>query len=481
MILGIDQGTTGTTAVVLSPKGKILGQKTTPVRQFFPKPGWVEHDPHQIWKAVGEAVVGALKKAGVSSKKIRCIGLTNQRETVSLFENDKALHRFIVWQDRRTSDFCEKLRGVESRIMEIAGTPVDPYFSASKISWLIRELKLSRFKNIRFRTIDSFMISKMTGQNFIEATNASRTSLMDLRRAEWSEELFGVYDIPLEIAPKILPSQNSQLKTRGLSFLPDGIPVSGILGDQQAALFGQLGWKEGVGKITFGTGSFVLLNTGQKIVRSKTRLVSTLALQWANGQKDYALEGSVFICGAWIQWLRDQLGILRSSADSESLAKKVKSSEGVIVIPALSGMGAPFWNPNARGEILGLSRGSSKAHIARASLEALAFQNRALIDSMRADATLANENWRVDGGAAANHLLMQIQSNVLNSELVKPKNLEATAIGAALLAAHSEKILDLKEIEATWKKDRAFKPESERSAIEKLYQSWLSRASALGH
>jgi len=476
MILGIDCGTTGTTAVLLNLKGKVLGRKTVSVRQYFPQAAWVEHSPPQIWKTVGEAVTGALRAAKISPKKIQCIGLTNQRETVSLFDGETPLHPFIVWQDRRTAAYCESLKKYEDKIIDIAGTPVDPYFSASKIRWLLKKLSIqSPSSRLRFRTVDSFVVFKMTGRDCIEATNASRVSLMDLKRIRWSEDLFDLYEIPRSLAPTIIPSQNLDLKTRGLSFLPDGIPISGILGDQQAALFGQSGWNPGAGKITFGTGSFILLNTGKTCVRSKNRLVSTLALQWRSGEARYALEGSAFICGAWIQWLRDELGLIKKSAEIAALARSAKTSDGVMVIPALSGLGAPFWKSHARGAILGLTRGSSKAQIARASLEALAFQNRALIDAMKKDAKISKEDWRVDGGAASNNLLMQIQADVLGKNIIRPKNLEATATGAAFLAAEASGLLSLKEIQQTWKPDRRFEPRSDVSTLENLYQAWHTK------
>jgi len=475
MILGIDQGTTGTTAVVLSHKGKVLGRATTPVKQFFPEPGWVEHDPRNIWKTVETSVVSALRKARVNPKKISCIGLTNQRETVSLFRGSEPMHRFIVWQDRRTSSFCDQLQKNEESIIKIAGTPVDPYFSSSKIRWLLEALQIEQTSStMRFRTIDSFLIYQMTGADVMEATNASRTSLMDLDSCTWSDELFEIYGIPRSLAPRIIPSQNSELRTKGLKFLPDGIPVSACLGDQQAALFGQCGWNEGSGKITYGTGSFILLNTGKNSVRSKSKLVSTLGLQWQNGEKYFALEGSVFICGAWIQWLRDGLKMIRSSSDSETLAKKTKDSGGVFVVPALTGMGAPFWKADARGAILGLTRGSSEEHVALASLEALAFQNTALIEAMKNDADLKRVEWRVDGGAVSNKLLMQIQSDALSAKIIRPKNLEATATGAAFLAAHQQGIMSLKDIEAAWKLDQVFEPGRFSESRQALYSQWMT-------
>ncbi|MBN8553826.1 MAG: glycerol kinase GlpK [Deltaproteobacteria bacterium] len=480
MILAIDQGTTSSRAILLDAKGRLIASHSVAIVQHYPKPGWVEHDPKDIWSSVEKSIVGAIRKARISPKKILSIGISNQRETVSLFDGDKPLHRFIVWQDRRTSDECQKLKKFEKIIQKKSGLPVDPYFSSTKIRWLIEKLKISPSqKSIRFRTIESFLISKMSRKDFTEATNASRTSLMNLQSLKWDPELLEIFGIPKSFCPEIISSQNTEIKTKGLHFLPDGIPISGILGDQQAALFGQMGWRAGEGKITFGTGSFILLNAGEKPIESKNSLVSTLAIQWKDRKKLYALEGSAFICGAWIQWLRDELKLIKNSAEIENLAEKVSSSEGVMVIPALSGMGAPFWKPEMRGEILGLTRGSSQSHLARASLEALAFQNRALIDAMKKDSPGLKLNWKVDGGAVKNNLLMQIQADILQSTIIRPKNLEATAFGAGMLSAHALDLIDLKTIEKSWKQERSFKPQRTSSAdLVPLYARWLQRVSS---
>lgn len=474
MILGIDQGTTGSTALLLTNEGKLIASETADLPQHFPQAGWVEHDPQEIMKSIGQAVTGVLQKANQSAKNIQVIGLTNQRETVSLFENKKPLHRFIVWQDRRTSTLCDKLKPYRKKIIQKTGTPLDPYFSSTKIQWLYKNLKLSKKnKDIRFRTIDSFLIEQFTGEDAIEATNASRTQLMNLKKAKWDDELFDLLAIPRSARPQLIPSEKMNLRTKGLDFLPDGIPIQSIMGDQQAALFGQEGWKRGTGKITFGTGSFILVNTGDKPIISKNALVSTLALQWSSGACLYALEGSVFICGAWIQWLREQLQMIKTSAESESLAKEVQDSGGVLVVPALSGMGAPFWKPHLRGLIAGLTRGTQRGHIARASLEALCFQNRALIQAMQHDLPDMRIEWKVDGGAVQNDLLMQIQADVLGSTLNRPKNLEATALGTAMLAGYAEGMLSLKEIKALWQQDQKFtsKKQSTKKYLE-TYREW---------
>lgn len=481
MILGIDQGTTGSTAVLLSDHGRVLGAFTSAVPQHYPRPAWVEHHPEEIWKSVRLAIAGVMKKANAKPHQISAIGITNQRETVSLFDGARPLHRFIVWQDRRTSATCERLKKHETLIRSRSGLTLDPYFSASKIQWLLKKLKPSlRNRNLRFRTIDSFLFQKLCQEDAIELTNASRTSLLNLRKRIWDPQLFETFDIPLHMAPRCVPSEGFHFKTKNSGILPDGIPVVAAMGDQQAALFGQLGWRAGEGKMTYGTGSFILLNTGETCVHSKNRLISTLAIEFSNGKSQFALEGSAFISGAWIQWLRDQLRIISNSGESESLAREVSDSAGVFVIPALAGLGAPFWNPHARGAILGLTRGTSRAHLVRASLEALSFQNKALVDAMAKDYGKTRLQWRVDGGAVKNDLLLQIQADVLKTTLIRPKNLEATATGVALLAAYSRGILSMNEIAKSWNEDRRFKPKLQSSSrLLRAYKNWILTAQSL--
>ncbi len=479
MILGIDQGTTGSTAILLSQDGSFLGSFTAAVPQHFPQPGWVEHEPSEIWKSVTDAIKGVLKKVSKPASEISVIGITNQRETVSLFDDHTPLHRFIVWQDRRTADVCKKLERHKGTVRNLSGLPIDPYFSATKISYLLKKVpNAKKIKKLRFRTIDSFLFSKFSGEDAIEVTNASRTSLLNLKTLQWDERLFDIFSVPSHIAPPIISSEGFEYRTKNLDFLPDGIPIRAALGDQQAALFGQLGWKKGDGKITYGTGSFILLNTGNKFIRSKNNLVSTVALQLKSGQTTYALEGSAFISGAWIQWLRDNLKMISDSAESEALASQVDSSAGVIIIPALSGMGAPFWKPDMRGGILGLTRGSNRMHIARASLEALCFQNKALIESMVRDYRGLKPSWRVDGGAVKNNLLLQLQANILGTKIIRPQNLEATATGVALLAAYSHQLLSLNDIQRLWQQDQIFSPQStKKSELEKNYHAWIKALS----
>jgi glycerol kinase len=473
MLLGIDQGTTGSTAVLLTGAGRRLASFTSAVPQHFPYPGWVEHDPEEIWKSVGLAVKGVLKISGANPKKIRAIGITNQRETVSLFQKEQPLHRFIVWQDRRTTEMCEKLKGSEKFVRSHSGLPIDPYFSATKIRWIAEKLKLKKNSDVKFRTVESFLLNRLTGADVTEATNASRTSLLNLQHVSWDDDLFEFFRIPKHWAPTLIASEGFSFRTKRVGFLPDGIPICAALGDQQAALFGQLGWNSGTGKITYGTGSFVLLNVGEKPVISKNALVSTVALKWSSGRTAYALEGSAFICGAWVQWLRDQLGMIESADESEELARRAENSGEVYVVPALSGMGAPFWKPRIRGAIVGISRGSAKPEIALASLEALCFQNKALVDAMLKDFPKVKPSWRVDGGAVKNNLLLQIQANVFNSNIIRPQNLEATASGVAQLAGLSAHLLSESDIQKNWKKDREFFPkkDGQHSMLEK-YRRW---------
>lgn len=474
MILAIDQGTTGTTAILMSISGDLISKTTIDFPQHFPKSGWVEHHPEEILTSVELAVRGVLSESARSAQEIKGIGITNQRETVTLFDGDRALHPFIVWQDRRTSDLCNKLKRSEKTVMRRSGLPLDPYFSGTKIRWLIDKLKVSRTnKKIRFRTIDSFLIHYFTGEDAIEITNASRTSLLHLKKRTWDPELLKIFKVPESFCPRVIPSEGMDFKTRGLDYLPDGIPIMAVLGDQQAALFGQCGFKKGSSKITFGTGSFILVHTGDKPVASKNKMISTIALQMKNGQTTYALEGSAFICGAWIQFMRDQLKFFNKASDSETLAIQTPDPDGVYVIPALSGLGAPFWQPQIRGAIVGLTRGSSKAHVARASLEALAFQNKALIDAMKKDTQMKQLSIRVDGGAVANDLLMQIQADVLGSSVIRPKNLEATGLGVGLLASLSLGYLKISDIQKLWVKEREFKARSKNyKELQKKFVIW---------
>ena len=468
-LLAIDQGTTGSTALVMGIDGRTLGRESVELPQHFPKPAWVEHDPGEIAESVERAVAGALRRAGVSGADIAALGITNQRETTIVWDraSGRPIARAIVWQDRRTSDECQRLRdaGHESLVRERTGLVLDPYFSATKIAWLLDHQGVrarAEAGELAFGTVDSYLIWSLAGgaaaraPHVIEITNASRTSLMHLDTGAWDERLCELFRVPRALLPEIVPSTGELARTHGFAPLPDGIPITGVAGDQQAALFGQACFEPGDAKCTYGTGAFLVVNTGARRVRSRYGLLSTMAWQIA-GETQYALEGSCFVAGAAVQWLRDGLGLIRSSAEVEALARSVSSSDGVVFVPALSGLGAPHWDPGARGLITGLTRGSNRAHIARATLEAIAFQVADLVTAIREDLALEQREAgtgpqsrgvagrisderssvariRVDGGAAQNNLLMQFQSDISDLCIERPLDLESTARGAAMLA-----------------------------------------------
>ncbi len=446
-ILAIDQGTTGTTALVMGLDGSTLGRKNCEFPQHFPKPGWVEHEPSEIWQSVLGAVSGALELSGVRGSDIAAIGLTNQRETTLLWDRatGKGVQRAIVWQDRRTATACAELKaaGHEARVRAITGLVLDPYFSGTKLSWLLDHVSGARAAaeagTLAFGTVDSFLVWQLAGgaeghaPHVTDATNASRTLLMDLASRTWSEEMCALLRVPARVLPEITPSAARVAVTRNVPGLPDGIPITGMAGDQHAALFGQACFAAGDAKCTYGTGAFLLVNTGPRPVASRSGLLSTLAWQ-IDSEVVYALEGSCFIAGAAVQWLRDGLGIIGSAQEIEALASSVASSEGVAFVPALSGLGAPHWDPDARGLITGITRGTTRAHLARATLEAIAFQVQDVIAAMSEDLGQPITRMRVDGGAAANDLLLQTQSDFGAVTVERPTELESTARGAAMLA-----------------------------------------------
>lgn len=447
-ILAIDQGTTGSTALVMSLDGETLGRSNHEFPQHFPQPGWVEHEADEIWASVEASVGEALADAGVSGAEIGAIGITNQRETTLLWERetDRHLHRAIVWQDRRTADRCQELKGEghEEHVRRATGLVIDPYFSGTKLAWLLDQvpgsMKRAEAGELAFGTIDSFLVWKLAGGAKHEAphvsdvTNASRTLLMNLETRAWDSEMCGIFGVPHEVLPKIVPSAGKIAETRGFRHLPDGIPISGMAGDQQAALFGQGCHSPGDVKCTYGTGAFVVLNTGSEVTRSRFGLLSTVGWQLEGRDVVYALEGSCFIAGAAVQWLRDGLGLIASAAESEELAASVESTGGVYFVPALAGLGAPHWDPEARGLICGITRGTTRAHLARATLESIALQVQDLVEAMEDDLGRPLTRLRVDGGAAANDLLMQLQSDFSALTVERPKDLETTARGAAMLA-----------------------------------------------
>lgn len=468
-LLAIDQGTTGTTALVMSREGETLGRATQEFPQHFPEPGWVEHDAGEIWESVTRAVAGALQAAGVRGTDVAAIGITNQRETTLLWDRStgQPVHRAIVWQDRRTAAHCARLKqaGHEPRVRETTGLVLDPYFSGTKLAWLLEHVEGAASRaasgELAFGTVDSFLVYRLAGggasaPHVTDATNASRTLLMDLGRLAWSDAMCELLGVPRAVLPQIVPSAGVVATTKGVPGLPDGIPIAGIAGDQHAALFGQACLAPGDAKCTYGTGAFLLVNVGPKPVPSRFGLLATLGFQ-TNGQVVYALEGSVFIAGAAVQWLRDGLGIIGSAQEIEALARSVPDSGGVSFVPALSGLGAPHWDADARGLISGITRGTTRAHLARATLDAMALSVNDVVQAMRDDLGQPIARLRVDGGAVANDLLLELQAGISDMTVERPRDLESTARGAAMLAGLGAGIYS-SETEAAKivKLDRAF-------------------------
>jgi glycerol kinase len=452
LVLAIDQGTTGTTVLVVDQKLTVRARGYREFAQIYPRPGEVEHDPEAIWASVTGALAEALRPE--DAERLAAIGITNQRETTLLWEraSGRPVANAIVWQDRRTAPQCAELKaaGHEDFVRKHTGLVLDPYFSATKIKWLLDDIAGLRDRaeagEIAFGTVDAFLVWRLSGGRVhaTDVTNASRTLLLDLETLRFSEDLCEIFDVPAQILPEVKPSSGRIAETRGVPGLPDGVPIAGIAGDQQAALFGQDCVDTGDAKCTYGTGAFLLMNVGPRPTPSQRGLLSTVA--WTLGEdagntvgpvprKAYALEGSAFIAGALVQWLRDGLGIIEKAADVEALARSVPDSGGVTIVPALSGLGAPHWRPDARGLISGITRGTTKAHLARAALEAIALQNVDLLGAMQADAGHAITNLRVDGGASANDLLMQLQADLSGLQIFRPEMVESTALGAAKLAA----------------------------------------------
>jgi len=480
-ILALDQGTTSSRAIIFDKKGSIVCTAQKEFTQIFPQPGWVEHDANEIWSTQLGVAVEVITKAGLSPKNIAAIGITNQRETTVVWERStgKPIYNAIVWQDRRTATFCDELRakGLDKMIQQKTGLIVDAYFSASKVKWILDNVKGARKKaeknELCFGTIDSWLVWNLTkGQLHVtDVSNASRTMLCNIHTLEWDSELEKIFDIPGNMLPQIHSSSEVYGTTQNILTL-QSIPIAGIAGDQQSALFGQMCTQTGMVKNTYGTGCFMLMNTGEQPITSYNNLLTTVAWK-VNGITHYALEGSVFIAGAVVQWLRDELEVIKKSADVEELAAKVNSSGGVYFVPAFTGLGAPHWKQNARGVITGLTRGSNASHIARAALESIAFQTMDVLKAMEADSGIYIKELRVDGGATANDLLMQFQSDILNTKVVRPKITETTALGAAYLAGLA--IGYWKNIEAIqdqWQADIIFEPTMSLSEQNALIKGW---------
>jgi glycerol kinase len=478
-ILALDQGTTSSRAIVFDEAGGIRGSAQQEFRQIFPQPGWVEHDATEIWATQSGVMHEALAKAGVTARDVAAIGITNQRETTVVWERatGRPIANAIVWQDRRTAPLCDELRtsGKAMLIAEKTGLVIDAYFSGTKLKWLLDNVPGARERALRgelaFGTIDSWLIFQLTGgaAHVTDASNASRTLLFDIRRGEWDDELLGLLDVPRSVLPQVVASSGVCAET-----LLDGVsvPIAGIAGDQQAALFGQACLAPGLAKNTYGTGCFLLMNTGANAVASRNNLVTTVA--WKRGDTlDYALEGSVFIAGAVVQWLRDGLQIIRSASDVEPLAASVEDSGGVYFVPAFAGLGAPHWDAYARGSVFGLTRGTTGGHLARAALESIAFQSADVLDAMQKDAGITLSELRVDGGATANDLLMQFQADVLGVPVVRPKVLETTALGAAYLAGLAVGYWKSDaDVTSNWRVDRRFEPAMSRERVAEMRRGW---------
>jgi glycerol kinase len=462
-VLAIDCGSTGVTALVVSEDGRVLSRGYQEFAQHFPQPGWVEHEPEEIWVAVISSCRQALE-----GQTVTAIGVTTQRETAVLWDRTtlQPPRRAIVWQDRRTSHLCDHLRerGHEPRVAELTGLRLDPYFTATKLAWIGRH-EPSTWEGVTsgrtaVGTVDSYVVARLTGgaKHVTDASNASRTLLYDLRTGDWSDELCELFNVPRNALPRIVPSYGEIGRTDPVAFLGLNVPIAGIAGDQQAALFGQGCYDEGRSKCTYGTGSFVLVNTGTTPVLSE-RLLTTVAWMAPDGTLTYALEGAVFVTGSAVQWLRDGLQIIGSAGEVESLALSVPDSGGVVFVPALTGLGAPHWDPDARGTVLGITRGTTRAHLARATLDAIAFEVRDVVDAMTSEAGCSVPSLQVDGGACANDLLCQLQADQLGVSVQRPEVLETTALGAALLAGLGTGVWSSpQELAATWRLDRRFEP-----------------------
>ncbi len=479
-ILALDQGTTGSRAIVVDPDGAVRGSGYVELPQYYPKPGWVEHDAGEIWETTTRAIGQALGAARITAAEIAAVGITNQRETAMLWERaaGRPIHRAIVWQCRRTAPFCERLKseGHEALFRHKTGLMLDPYFSGTKIRWLLDEVPGARQRAERgelcFGTIDSWLLWRLTGGavHATDPTNASRTLCFDIRTLRWDEGLCKILGVPAAILPEVRPSAGAFGETAA-GVLPAGIPVTGIAGDQQSALFGQCCFEPGMAKNTYGTGCFILLNTGARPVASEHGLLTTVAWQ-IGGATTYALEGSVFIGGAVVQWLRDGLGIIGTAAESEALAESVADAGGVYLVPAFTGLGAPYWDPYARGALVGLTRGTTKAHIARAALEAVAYQNRDVLDAMAQDSGAPLAALRVDGGATANNFLCQFQADVLNVEVLRPAVTETTAMGAAFLAGVGAGLWTAADLAGRWRLERRFRPSPGSASRAAGYAGW---------
>lgn len=487
-ILSLDQGTTSSRAILFNKNGEIVHTAQKEFTQYFPHPGWVEHNANEIWGSILAVIAACLMEANVKPEQVAGIGITNQRETAVVWDKKtgQPVYNAIVWQSRQTAEICEDLqaRGYETIIRDKTGLLIDPYFSGTKVKWILDHVSGAREKAERgellFGTIDTWLIWKLSGgkAHVTDYSNASRTLMFNIHELKWDEELLNLLTVPASMLPEVHMSSEVYAETAGHHFFGSRVPISGAAGDQQAALFGQACYEKGMAKNTYGTGCFMLMNTGEKAVKSEHGLLTTIA--WGiNGKVEYALEGSIFVAGSAIQWLRDGLRMINNAADSERYATSVSSTEGVYLVPAFVGLGTPYWDSDVRGAVFGITRGTTKEHFIRATLESLAYQTKDVLNSMEADSGIALKSLRVDGGAVSNNFLMQFQSDLLNVAVERPDIKETTALGAAYLAGHAVGYWQSQEeIAAQWKMDQAFIPGMRKEERDQLYSGWKKAVKA---
>lgn len=487
-VLAIDQGTTSSRAIIFNKKGEIVETAQKEFEQFFPEPGWVEHDANEIWTSVLACIAEVLRKSDIDPSQIASIGITNQRETTVVWDKatGKPIYKAIVWQSRQTDGICKKLKdaGQEPLFRKKTGLLLDPYFSGTKVKWILDNVAGAREKadngELQFGTIDSWLVYKLSGQqtHVTDYSNASRTLMYNIHELKWDEELLDILTVPKSMLPKVCPSSEVYAYTVNYHFFGHEVPIAGIAGDQQAALFGQACFEKGMAKNTYGTGCFMLMNTGEKAIHSENGLLTTIA--WGlNGKVEYALEGSIFVAGSAIQWLRDGLQLIENAPESEPLAVSVDSTDGVYVVPAFVGLGTPYWDSDARGAVFGLTRGTTKAHFVRATLESLAYQTKDVLDVMEAEAGLSLKELRVDGGAVKNNFLMQFQSDLLRVPVSRPVIQETTALGAAYLAGLATGYWEsIDDIRVYWQEDCRFEADKEADEVYELVDGWKKAVQA---
>lgn len=487
-ILALDQGTTSSRAILFDQEGKIVGVEQKEIEQIFPKAGWVEHNANEIWASILAVMSGVMLKTNIDQKEIAGIGITNQRETTVVWDKHtgKPIYNAIVWQSRQTADICDELKnqGYEQLVRDKTGLLIDAYFSGTKVKWILDHVEGAREKaergDLLFGTVDTWLIWKLSGgeAHVTDYSNASRTLMYNIFDLKWDDELLAMLNVPKQMLPEVRPSSEVYATTVDYHFFGQKVPIAGAAGDQQAALFGQACFEEGMAKNTYGTGCFMLMNTGSKAVKSQHGLLTTLA--WGvDGKVEYALEGSIFVAGSAIQWLRDGLRMIKSAKDSEQYAERVTSTEGVYVVPAFVGLGTPYWDSDVRGAVFGLTRGTEKEHFIRATLESLAYQTKDVVDAMQADSDITVKTLRVDGGAVSNNFLMQFQSDLLGAPVERPQIQETTALGAAYLAGLAVGFWKGKdEIKKQWAVDRRFEVNMEKEEQQALYSGWKKAVEA---